>query len=47
MTSFVVAPPQAAKVNDAGEFAFAHSAAYALGLCSQDPLVLPAPSPDE
>jgi len=47
MTSLVVAPEQAAKVNDPGEFAAAHSAGKALGLWLHDPLVLPAPTPEE
>jgi hypothetical protein len=47
MTSLVLAPEQAANVNDAGELAFPHRGAYALGLWPQDPLVLPAPTPEE
>lgn len=47
MTSLVVAPEQAAKVKDAGEFAAAHSAGYALKVWLHEPLVLPAPTPEE
>ena len=47
MTSLVVAPEQATNVNDAGELALAHSGPKALGLSSQEPLLLPAPSPAE
>jgi hypothetical protein len=47
MTSLVLAPEHAANVNDAGELAFPHRGAYALGLWTQDPLVLPAPTPEE
>src|ERR1700744_1977042 len=47
MTSLVRAPEQAAKVKDATELATAHSFGKALGLWPQDPLVLPAPTPEE
>ncbi len=47
MTSPVRAPEQAAKVKDATELATAHSFGKALGLWPQDPLVPPAPTPDE
>ena len=43
----VFAAEQAAKVNDAGELAFAHSLGKALGLWPQGPLVPPAPTPEE
>jgi hypothetical protein len=47
MTSPVRAPEQAAKVKEATELAAAHSLGYALGLWPQDPLALPAPTPEE